>query len=387
MVGKLSFYQILLVTNPTRLSSLAVLRYIFSVHPLNNRSLENFREHFLPLLPNSTPQFLFTYLDQVRHHHVVLIDQSAWLSTWWTVEHWRNSKNNGLRTGALFFSFPRLVLRARVALCVKYHVHPAWLIKRLSCRLMTKWLGVIASRSWGSTLMRVSGWLVSRLSISAINVSKVSSFTSWPFRVMLRAFLADLTSLSQPPPKWGAEAGLKNHWILSCDRVSEILAWSIPSRHSLSSHSALMSSSTVKEPLMTFTCSLLWRQLVTNRNTQEVTHTKWVHKEVFFGSRNSWWTSELRPSQTSLLTSGSLSVGCWQIDWFRQQSSPCERTFGPLIHWLSWRRSWAERPLEQSSATLRRPGICRQVSGSDTSFISATQLETKVWNLVPCLLM
>ena len=129
MVGKLSFYQILLVTNPTRLSSLAVLRYIFSVHPLNNRSLENFREHFLSLLPNSTPQFLFTHLDQVRHHHVVLIDQSAWPSAWWTVQHWWNSKNNGLRTGALFFSSPRLALRA------KYRVRPAWLIKRLSCRL------------------------------------------------------------------------------------------------------------------------------------------------------------------------------------------------------------------------------------------------------------
>ena len=31
----------------------------------------------------------------------------------------RNSKNNGLRTGALFFSFPRLALRARVALRAK----------------------------------------------------------------------------------------------------------------------------------------------------------------------------------------------------------------------------------------------------------------------------
>ena len=41
----------------------------------------------------------------------------------------RNSKNNGLRTGALFFSSPRVALRA------KYRVHPAWLIKRLPCRL------------------------------------------------------------------------------------------------------------------------------------------------------------------------------------------------------------------------------------------------------------
>ena len=32
-------------------------------------------------------------------------------------------------------SFPRLALRARVALRAKYRVRPAWLIKRLSCRL------------------------------------------------------------------------------------------------------------------------------------------------------------------------------------------------------------------------------------------------------------
>ena len=51
---------------------------------------------------------------------------------WWTIEHWWNSKNNGLRTGALFFSSPRLELRA------KYRVRPAWLIKRLSCRLAKK---------------------------------------------------------------------------------------------------------------------------------------------------------------------------------------------------------------------------------------------------------
>ena len=41
----------------------------------------------------------------------------------------RNSKNNGLRTSALFFSSPRVALRA------KYLVLPAWLTKRLSCRL------------------------------------------------------------------------------------------------------------------------------------------------------------------------------------------------------------------------------------------------------------
>ena len=40
----------------------------------------------------------------------------------------------------MFFSFPRLALRARVALRAKYGVRPAWLIKRLSCRLI--WLGI-----------------------------------------------------------------------------------------------------------------------------------------------------------------------------------------------------------------------------------------------------
>ena len=43
---------------------------------------------------------------------------------------------------ALFFSFPRLVLRARVALRAKYHVRPAWLIKRLSCRLWKLWVNL-----------------------------------------------------------------------------------------------------------------------------------------------------------------------------------------------------------------------------------------------------
>ena len=101
-----------------------------------------------------------------------------------------------------------------------------------------KWLGVIASRSWRSTLTWVRGRLLSKLSTSTITVSKVSSFTSWPFRMIFRAFYAYLTSLSQTPPKWGAEGGLKNHWILSCDKVSKILAWSSPSRHSVSSRSA-----------------------------------------------------------------------------------------------------------------------------------------------------
>ena len=41
----------------------------------------------------------------------------------------KKNKNNGLRTGALFFSSPPHALRA------KYRVRPAWLIKRLSCRL------------------------------------------------------------------------------------------------------------------------------------------------------------------------------------------------------------------------------------------------------------
>ena len=38
---------------------------------------------------------------------------------------------------ALFFSSPRLALRARVAFRAKYRVRPAWLIKRLSCRLQS----------------------------------------------------------------------------------------------------------------------------------------------------------------------------------------------------------------------------------------------------------
>ena len=43
----------------------------------------------------------------------------------------RNSQNNGLVTSALFFSSPRLALRA------KCRVRLAWLIKRLLCRLLS----------------------------------------------------------------------------------------------------------------------------------------------------------------------------------------------------------------------------------------------------------
>ena len=77
MVGKLSFYQILLVTNPTRLSSVAVLRYISSVHPLNNRYWENFREHFYRFFQTQGRHFCLLILIMLRHHPVVLIDQSA----------------------------------------------------------------------------------------------------------------------------------------------------------------------------------------------------------------------------------------------------------------------------------------------------------------------
>ena len=43
---------------------------------------------------------------------------------------------------ALFFSFPRLALRTCVALRTKYRVRPAWLIKRLSCRLWKLWVNL-----------------------------------------------------------------------------------------------------------------------------------------------------------------------------------------------------------------------------------------------------
>ena len=45
------------------------------------------------------------------------------------------SANRETRERENFFSSPRLALRARVALRAKYRVRPAWLIKRLSCRL------------------------------------------------------------------------------------------------------------------------------------------------------------------------------------------------------------------------------------------------------------
>ena len=48
--------------------------------------------------------------------------------------HEREVRDEGKR----FFSSPRLALHARVALRAKYRVRPAWLIKRLSCRLKTE---------------------------------------------------------------------------------------------------------------------------------------------------------------------------------------------------------------------------------------------------------
>ena len=54
----------------------------------------------------------------------------------------RSARRGEEKNKALFFSSPRLALRARVALRAKYRVRPAWLIKRLSCRL------VQASRDW-----------------------------------------------------------------------------------------------------------------------------------------------------------------------------------------------------------------------------------------------
>ena len=48
------------------------------------------------------------------------------------------SQNNGLATGALFFSSPHLALRTRFALRAKCCVRLAWLIKRLLCRLTYK---------------------------------------------------------------------------------------------------------------------------------------------------------------------------------------------------------------------------------------------------------
>ena len=47
------------------------------------------------------------------------------------------SQNNGLVTGALFFSSPRLMLRTHFALRARYRVRLAWLINRLFCRLET----------------------------------------------------------------------------------------------------------------------------------------------------------------------------------------------------------------------------------------------------------
>ena len=126
-----------------RLSSVAVLRYVSSVHPLNNRYCENFREHFLSLLPNSRRP-LFTHRDHPTSSSrgtnwpismtVYLIDDRALVEQ---QEQWIEQL-----TGALFFSPARLALSACVALRAKYCVRPAWLIKRLSYRLFSCWIWI-----------------------------------------------------------------------------------------------------------------------------------------------------------------------------------------------------------------------------------------------------
>ena len=50
----------------------------------------------------------------------------------------RSARRGKEKNKALFLSFPRLTFRARVALHAKYRVRPAWLIKRLSCRLAAR---------------------------------------------------------------------------------------------------------------------------------------------------------------------------------------------------------------------------------------------------------
>ena len=47
----------------------------------------------------------------------------------------RSARRGEEKNKALFFSSPRVALRARVVLRAKYRVRPAWLIRRLSCRL------------------------------------------------------------------------------------------------------------------------------------------------------------------------------------------------------------------------------------------------------------
>ena len=56
---------------------------------------------------------------------------------WYFSLHDRRFMSQAGRTR--YFARSCLVLRARVALRAKYRVRPAWLIKRLSCRLLVFW--------------------------------------------------------------------------------------------------------------------------------------------------------------------------------------------------------------------------------------------------------
>ena len=91
------------------------------------------------------------------------------------------------------FSFPRLALRARVALRAKYRVRPAWLIKRLSCRL-PKWRlsrSREAKRTWQTTPERLPEQKFTsgrrrRRKIAWCLSSLMNSFTEEWFRLLIQ---------------------------------------------------------------------------------------------------------------------------------------------------------------------------------------------------------
>ena len=68
-----------------------------------------------------------------------------WKATfmWWTLEEPDQWTGNGC------FIFPlRLpVTHAHLAFCTKCHIHLAWLIKRLFCRLLLQWAGYLSISS------------------------------------------------------------------------------------------------------------------------------------------------------------------------------------------------------------------------------------------------
>ena len=99
------------------------------------------------------------------------------------------------------------------------------------------WLGVKASKVFGSLLKRVSGWLLIIDLISASKVTRVSSVRTWLFMVTFIALFVNLTIDSIAPPIHCTNGVLNLHSIASSLNVLVVFCWFSLFNTSLISHS------------------------------------------------------------------------------------------------------------------------------------------------------